>query len=172
MSGRNDDAVWLAFMLKDKYASNFEKDRLKRCVCSKFKRSDREICYVPFERNSGLSYYFFVLEREETDLSSIYSYRTDVFETFNRHKRITGGELNEMLRTANNCQRGYAKQGDLVTVKNGIYRKLHGIVLRQDRSPNKVVVGLKFCFGTVVETFDLLDLEVCGNLFNYLKVLK
>ena len=167
----DSDSVWLAFLLKDKYSSNFEKERLRAGICSGFNRTEDEIYYVPFERNVGLSYYFFVLEKDSEDLRNIYSYRSDAFDVFERQKKITGAELNEMVGSLKKCSSEYAKYGDIVTIRNGMYCKLHGIVLREDRS-GRIVVGLKFCFGTVIETFDLSDVEITGNIFNYMKVLK
>lgn len=172
MSGRKgvDGSTWLAFLLKDKYSSNFEKERLKSGIRREFGRGDEEICYLPFERNVGLSYYFFVRERDrENDLRDIYAYRPDAFEPFDRHRRISGTDLAGMMRCSSGGDRGYAKQGDIVTVRKGVYGGLHGIVLREDRC-GRIVVGFKFCFGTVVESFSLAELEVNGNIFNYLKV--
>lgn len=166
------DDVWLAFLLKDKYSSNFEKERLKSSICAEFNREENEICYIPFERNMGLSYYFFVLEKDkEEDLRNIYSYRSEAFDVFERHKRISGDELNEMMLSLKKKSSEYVKYGDIVNIRNGMYCKLHGIVLREDRF-KKVIVGFKFCFGTVIESFDLVDISIDGNIFNYIKVLK
>ena len=168
----DDDSIWLAFLLKDRFSSNFEKERLRAGICLEMHRDESDICYVPFERNVGLSYYFFVLERDhEMDMHRIYEYRSEAFEPFDRHKRISGRELNDMMRNARQCSRGYVKQGDLVMIRSGIYSKLHGVVLREDRS-GRAMVGMKFCFGTVVEGFDISELEVEGNIFNYMKVLR
>lgn len=164
------DVTWIAFLLKDKYATNFEKARLKGSLCNEFGFSEEDVCYVPFERNVGLSYYFFIKERTPDDMRSIFNSRRDAFAPFESHARISDAGLNDMMRSARQCERGYVKYGDIVTIKRGVYSKLHGIVLRMDRK-DRVLVGLKFCFGTVISPCDEADLEVDGNIFNYIKVL-
>lgn len=163
--------MWIAFLLQDKYASDFEKENLKRDIIKKFNRSEDDICYTPYDYNSGLTYYFFVKEYDkENDLRTIWEYRPYIFEAFNNHIKITEIQLIDMMRQIKNYQHGSIKYGDLVYIKKGCYNKLYGIVLRQNRN-NKYDVGLKFRFGTIVKSFSSDEIKVVDNIFKHIKVL-
>ena len=54
---------WMVFMLKDRYATDFEKSRLRQDIVSALGMDEGDIMYAPFEKGVSLSYYFFVRER-------------------------------------------------------------------------------------------------------------
>lgn len=164
--------VWIAFLLKDKYSSENEKDKLKRQIIKKFKRNNNDVCYISCNQKNGLSYYFFVKEYLQEDLKNIYEFYSSYFSLYSYQAKITENELNEMLKTIDKKEENeIAKFGDFVMINKGKYKKLYGIVLRENRI-GKVQVGLKFCFGQIIQTYDYKDLTSVGNIFNYIKVLK
>lgn len=161
---------WIAFLLKDKCACDAYKEVIKADIMKKFKRKQSDICYSSFDIQSGLSYYFFVKEYGDNDLREIWQSNINNFQPYNSHTKISEQQLFGMLHDVNKCNYGYVKFGDIVLIDKGIYNKLHGIVLRQNRN-GKFDVGLKFCFGSVVQSYDYNDLSVIGNIFNYIKVI-
>lgn len=167
---KKNGSMWIGFLLKDRYATDFEKASLKSEIMENFKLNEDDICYVPFEKYCGLSYYFFVRERDsENDLRDIYLFKKDAFEIYSLHVKITNDELNNCMKSTLKPNRGYVKFGDIVRIESGKYSKLNGIVLRENRN-GKIEVGMRFCFGTIVEQYDSGNLIVTGNIFNYIKV--
>ena len=163
--------MWIAFLLQDRFALDIEKEKLKNDIIKKFNRSEEDICYTPFDYNSGLTYYFFVKQYDkENDLRQIWQSYVYTFQAFNNHIKITETELKDMLRDIKQYQHGMIKQGDLVLIKKGCYNKLYGIVLRENRN-GKYDIGLKFRFGTIVKSFSSEQLKVIDNIFKHIKVL-
>lgn len=161
---------WMVFMLKDRYATDFEKSRLRQDIVSALGMDEGDIMYAPFEKGVSLSYYFFVRERTGDEPREIMEMRGDMFDRGFGCVRITGKELSAMTRDSN-CDRGYVKQGDVVMLKGkDKYGGLYGVVLRVNRN-GKIDVGMKFCFGKVVVQYDKRNLQIMGNVFNYIKVL-
>lgn len=163
--------VWLAFLLQDKYCSDFEKEKLKRNIMKKFNRKEEDICYTSYDINSGMNYYFFVKQNKvENDFKKIWQSYPYIFDSFNNHVKITQTQFYDMMRYVKKCQHGNIGYGDLVLIKKGNYNKLYGIVLRQNRN-KKYDVGLKFRFGTIVKSFSKEQLSVIDNIFKHIKVL-
>ena len=105
--------VWIAFLLKDKYSSENEKDKLKRQVIKKFKRNNNDVCYISCNQKNGLSYYFFVKEYLQDDLKNIYEFYSSYFSLYSYQAKITENELNEMLKTIDKKEENeIAKFGD------------------------------------------------------------
>lgn len=166
----NENQKWIAFLLKDKYSDDDQKEILKTQIIKKFKRKESDICYTSFDIDSGLSYYFFIKQYEENDLRNIWQSNMNYFESYSCHTKIDESQLFKMLHYVDKCNCGYVKFGDVVLIEKGVYNKLYGIVLRQNRN-GKYDVGLKFCFGQVIQSYDSSELSVVGNIFNYIKVL-
>lgn len=163
--------IWIAFLLKDKYAGQNAKQALKNSIINKFNRKQNDIIVIQEQENSALSYYFFVKQYQYDDLSRIYQENNEFFDNFENHVKINEKELKAMLKDLYREENKGIKFGDLVTINKGKYNKLYGIVLRENRTGG-VQVGLKFCFGTKIESYKQEDLTVNGNIFNYIKVLK
>lgn len=162
---------WIAFLLKDKHSSDQDKQNLKKQIINCFNRKQDEVCYISTNSNVGLAYYFFVKEYDcDNDMRNILQSNRDAFQSYDQHTRISQQQLLQMIRDITQCKRGYIKFGDLVKIQSGIYNNLYGIVLRQNRN-NKLDVGIKFCFGSIIQSYDANDLNVIGNIFNYIKVL-
>ncbi len=163
---------WIVFVLKDKCSNDSERENLKNCLMLNFPLRSTDIYYVKSEDCFAFSNFLFVREYDADDLRKILEFRRDAFEAYPMHMRITDAEMTSMVEGINSSRKTVClKHGDIVTIKNGRYSKLYGIVLRECRS-SKVDVGLKFCFGTVTEQYGPEDLNVVGNIFKYLKVLK
>lgn len=166
------DGGWIAFMLKDRFSTNEEKTRLSKEICASLERSEEDVWWVPTDQNGGLGYYLFVRERNaDTDLDAVLSVRRECFENRQCHSRVPSSEMDEMIRQTKRVVVGSVKFGDVVKVRRGTFSNLHGIVLRT-ASVGRVFVGMKFCFGTVVESIEEKNLDLEGNIFNYIKVLK
>ena len=163
---------WLVLVLKDKFSNDSERENLKDCLMLNFPLKSTDIYYVKSEDCFAYSNFLFVREYGSEDLRSILEFKMDAFEPYPMHMRITDEEMAVMVDGIDMSRRAAVpKHGDIVIVKNGKYGKLYGIVLRECRS-SKVDVGFKFCFGTVTEQYKPDELNIVGNLFNYLKVLK
>ena len=163
---------WLVLVLKDKFSNDSERENLKNCLMLNFPLKSTDIYYVKSEDCFAYSNFLFVREYGSEDLRNILEFKRDVFEPYPMHMRITNEEMIGMVEGISmNRKAVLPKHGDIVIVKNGKYGKLYGIVLRECRS-SKVDVGFKFCFGTVTEQYKPDELNIVGNLFNYLKVLK
>ena len=163
---------WIAFMLKDRFSTTEEKRRLSRDICAALGRPDEDVWWIPVDQNAGLGYYIFVRERNpETDMDAVLSVRRECFETRSCHLRIPQEEMDETIRQTKCVVVGSVKFGDIVKIRRGTYSNLHGIVLRE-ATVGKVHVGMKFCFGPVVEPIEEKNLVLEGNIFNYIKVLK
>ena len=169
-----DARKWIVLVLKDRFSNDTERESLKRLVLARFPRlGERDVYYVPYECSFAFCNFLFVRENDpENDLRDMLEVRREAFEPYPSHMRITDGEFARMVDGVDETRRkATVKYGDIVTVRKGTYSKLNGIVLREDRS-GRIDVGLKFCFGTVVERCDVDELVVKGNIFEYLKVLK
>ena len=163
---------WLVLVLKDRFSNDSERENLKNCLMLNFPLKSTDIYYVKSEDCFAYSNFLFVREYGPEDLRSILEFRMDAFEPYPMHMRITDEEMAVMVDGIDMSRKAAVpKHGDIVIVKNGKYGKLYGIVLRECRS-SKVDVGFKFCFGTVTEQYKPDELNIVGNLFNYLKVLK
>lgn len=167
------ECKWIVLVLRDRYANDCERECLKRGIMLNFSLCDDDVYYVPFGDSPVHGNYLFVREHDkENSLRDILEYKRDAFEAYPMHMRITDGEFRSMLDGIESTRHVVeAKHGDIVQVKNGKYRKLYGIVLREDRS-GRIDIGLKFHFGTIVEQMDSSDFEVVGNIFRHLKILR
>lgn len=164
---------WIAFILKDRFAKDSERESLKNDIISKFCLCDDDVHFIPIEMNFAYSNYIFVREHNVDDMRNIYDKRKDAFENYQMHVRITEVEFCNMVESLKEEQfrnKPTIKYGDIVVVKNGKYNKLYGIALRES-NPTKFDIGFKFCFGKVVEQYSAEELNVVGNIFNYLKVI-
>ena len=163
---------WLVLVLKDKFSNDSERENLKNCLMLNFPLKSTDIYYVKSEDCFAYSNFLFVREYGSEDLRSILEFKMDAFEPYPMHMRITDEEMTGLVDGVIMSRKAVLpKHGDIVIVKSGKYVKLYGIVLRECRS-SKVDVGFKFCFGTVTEQYKPDELNIVGNLFNYLKVLK
>lgn len=166
------ESTWLVLVLKTKCCNDAEREQIKSSLLANFKLRADEVYYVHEEDCHAFCNFLFVKEHDEGDLRKYLEFRRDAFEPYPNHMRITGSELDSMVEGIRKNRRTVCvKHGDVVLIKNGRYSKLYGIVLRESRTA-KVEVGLKFCFGVMVEQYNPDELEIVGNLFNYLKVLK
>lgn len=164
--------VWIAFLLKDKYSSDNEKEKLKYEIIKKFKKDKNDVYYFSFHEKNGLSYYFFVKEKNNDDLRKIFDYCNLYFSSYSSQIKIKQHELKKMMNNIDKKEKKeIIKFGDFVKINNGKYNKLYGIVLRKNRL-GKIQVGLNFCFGSIIESYNPKDLISIGNIFNYIKVLK
>ena len=167
----NDDTIWIAFMLRDKYANDLQKNNLKKDIMLKFNRKKEDICYTSCGNDFGSIYYFFVKEYDkENDLRNIHQAYTSHFQSYYYHTRIKEKQLNDLFSSIKKSNEVVAKFGDLVLINKGEYSKLYGIILRQNRN-KKIDVGFKFGFGSVIKSYDISDFTIVGNIFNYIKVL-
>lgn len=173
MNKKNNEQkkIWIAFLLRDKKANEEDKAVLKNNIISKFHKKQSDICYALKNQNQGLYYYFFVKQNYEGQLKSIYQSNKNYFQDFFVHTRITEHQLNEIMRKIQKYNHGYVKFGDFVLINSGRYEKLYGVVLRKNRN-DKIEVGLKFCFGNIIQLYESSELTVVGNIFNHIKVLK
>lgn len=163
--------MWIAFLLQDRFASDIEKENLKKDIMKKFNRNEEDICYIPYDINSGLTYYFFVKQYDSyNDLRQIWQSYIYTFEPLNNHIKITEIQFLDMMRHVKKYQHGVIKYGDLVLIEKGCYNKLYGIVLRQNRNGN-YDIGLKFRFGTIVKSFSIDQIKVIDNIFKHIKVI-
>ena len=173
MENIEESNTWLVLVLKEKYATDADREQLKACLLANFPLKNTDVRFVRKSDENALSNFVFVREyHRDTDLKEILAFRRDYFEAYPVHMRITETELKDMMGGIEEAKKSITvKYGDIVVIKSGIYSKLHGIVLRENRS-SKIEVGMKFCFGTVVEQYSPDELEIKGNIFKYLKVLK
>lgn len=164
---------WLVLVLKDRCANDRERDALRSHLLSAFPLKGDEVRYVPVEDGDAFRNFLFVKEHDPAnDLRDILESRRDAFEPYPSHMRITEAEFDRMLEGIAGMKRKESmKHGDIVGIRKGTYSKLNGIVLRRCRN-GKLEVGMKFCFGTVVMQYDDDELELKGNIFEHLKVLK
>ena len=165
--------MWIALMLKDKYAQNFEKNHLRADLIHAMGYAEDEIICTPFDREQSVSYYFFAVDRPgKNDQFQIMSLKPDVFDPFSKPMRLTDEQVHSFITS---CQESVTPKnigyGDIVFIKAGKYSKLNGIVLRAAPG-GQFDVGLKMCFGKVIETYRPIDLAVVGNIFRFIKVPK
>jgi transcription antitermination factor NusG len=167
---------WLVLMVKDKFARDCDREKIKSQLIKLFGLAIDDVFYVPFAQNNPYSYYVFVKERNSSEnlLSRIFG--TPIGDFLAGYKnckvRITPDEFRRVVRTSKVAPNSDIRFGDFVKIKEGTYSNLYGIVLRESTRKDKVFVGLKFCFGVVVIEYHTGQLETIGNLFNYIKVLK
>lgn len=164
---------WIVMVLKDRHANDLDRSALKESLMGAFGLGNSDVYFVSESEGTALNNFIFVKERDPVnDLRNYLEFRRDMFEPYTSHMRITDKELGDMIDGIGESKRKPpVKHGDIVLIKTGIYSKLYGIVLRENRS-KKVDVGLKFCFGTVTEQFSPNDFDVIGNIFKHLKILK
>ena len=163
---------WLVLVLKDRFSNDPERENLKNCLMLNLPLRSTDIYYASSENCPAYSNFLFVREYGSDDLRSILELKREAFEPYPMHMRITDEEMTGLVDGVIMSRKAVLpKHGDIVIVKSGKYVKLYGIVLRECRS-SKVDVGFKFCFGTVTEQYKPDELNIVGNLFNYLKVLK
>lgn len=160
---------WMILMLREKYNSEKEKENLWDKLCKKYDKKPNEIYMISKQISPGLSYYVFIREIDKETLWKKLCKEKYFLEPF-QYKEVTHKEVMDMTRGIE-CRRDSVRFGDIVKIKSGKYQKLQGIVLRETRSKN-YDVGLKFCFGNVCEEFSEKELEVCGNIFKFIKVNK
>lgn len=158
---------WMCLMLREKYNSEREKEKLWEKLKSIYNKKSGDIYMISRNINSGLSFYVFIREENQPELWQKLCKEKYFSETF-EYQTISNKEVLDMTRGIE-CKRDTVRFGDIVKIKNGKYQKLFGIVLRETRS-KKLNVGLKFCYGTICEEFDENNLETCGNIFKYLKI--
>ena len=133
--------------------------------------NEEDVYYVPFESSFAFSNFLFVKEYCADDLMNVMEYRRDAFEQYPMHMRITDDEFFSMVEGIKaSKKKTVVKYGDIVIAKHGKFSRLHGIVLRESNK-NKIEVGFKFCFGKIIEKYDAEELDVTGNIFDYLKVI-
>ena len=108
----------------------------------------------------------------ETDIDNLWkSLKKDKFiNEYFKYKSITDEEMEEMIKGIEFI-RDDISFGDIVRINDGKFNKLNGIVLR-DKKEEGYLVGFKFCFGTSFITKQASELEIVGNIFNYIKVKK
>lgn len=165
--------MWLVLMVKDKFARDCERRRIKEQLLDLLKLQDNDVFYVPFKLGNPYSYYVFVKERDSGDLQRIFANSiNDCFTGYRNCKaKITNAEFRQIVKSSKVSPNNDIKFGDFVKIKSGTYSDLYGIVLRESPRKNKVYVGMKFCFGVVIEEYHTGELEAIDNLFNYIKVL-
>jgi len=159
--------MWMALMLREKYNSPNEKKELFNRLKSKYGKSSDEIFMISKESNSGLSYYVFI---QEDNMDALFRelQKEKYFLEPVRYLQIPNHEVVEMSMGIEYI-RDEVRFGDIVKIKNGRFKKLYGIVLRELRH-KKIEIGLKFCFGTVYQELGETEYEVVGNIFNYIKI--
>ena len=166
---------WLVLVMKERHSNDSSRETLKRSLVSGFSLREKDVYYAPSDFGFALDGYLFVRDWTEdgSSLRQILDRHGELLEPYPAHMRVSGEEFEHMVEGIRDRMEAQSsvKHGDIVLVKSGTYSKLYGIVLRNCRSA-KVDVGLKFCFGTVTESFLPQELKVVGNIFNYLKVLK
>ena len=167
-SRQSEDERWLALMIRRRRNDDESKSELKSIIMNVLKRPQEDFLYFTERQNSALSWYFFVREREDTDLMRIYEVAKDFLESFDSHSKITGEECRKMFGNAKVVGEEKIGFGDIVRIERGKYRKLFGIVVR-DKRGGFFEVGLKFCYGIEMEVFSRSDLKVFGNVFDYVK---
>ena len=160
---------WMILMLREKYNSEKEKEELWNKLCGHYGKKSNEIYMISKHINPGLSYYVFIKEQDKGGLWKMLSREKYFLEPF-QYKEVSHAEVMDLTRGIE-CKRDTVRFGDIVKIKTGKYQKLLGIVLRETRNKN-YDVGLKFCFGNVCEEMSENDLEVCGNLFKFIKINK
>lgn len=165
--------VWIAFLLKDKYASDFEKRRMRDGLMSQCGYDADDIRYAPFQRGNSISYYFFIRDKGESDpqpMSRLYYECLDAYSS--QGMRLSESDVDTMMSHDDRCRmEAVVKFGDVVRIRTGRYRGLFGIVLRNERKM-AYSIGMKFGFGVVILNCEKVDFTVVDNVFKYIKVPK
>ena len=160
---------WMILMLREKYNSENEKEELWNKLCNHYGKKSSDIYMISKHINPGLSYYVFIKEADKAELWRQLSKEKYFLEPF-QYKEVSNAEVMDLTRGIE-CKRDSVRFGDIVKIKTGKYQKLRGIVLRETRNKN-YDVGLKFCFGIICEEMSEHELEVCGNIFKFIKINK
>ena len=174
MSDGNNEKLWLALMVKDRYAHDFDRQKIKESLLSLLGINEKDVFYAPFKKGNPYSYYVFVREYNRVnDLYAIFnSPLKDCLTGYHNNKvHITNEELKAIAKQCSEIPANDVRFGDFVKINSGVYSGLYGIVIRKSTRKNFVCVGMKFCFGKIVVECHTGDLEQVGNLFKYIKVL-
>lgn len=162
-----NDGLWLTLMLREKYNTDNEKNRIcEELMFRTGKRAD-DIYTVSRNIDLALSYYVFIRLDDFEEKYSVME-ATDGYFDISGSAVISGVELLELTKSVDQS-RGYVKFGDVVLIKNGRYRKLYGVVLRRSGT-DRFSVGIKLCAETVVEDYCENELLTTTNLFKYIKI--
>lgn len=165
---------WNAFMLKDKYASDFEKRRIRDGLVSQYGYGYDDIRYAPFSRGNSVSYYIFIRDTGvDAGIHPMLRFYYDCLDTYScQCMRLSEDDVDKMMNYDDECRmEAVVKFGDIVKIRNGRYRGLYGIVLREERK-SFYTIGLKFGFGTVLIECDKIGFTIIDNVFKYIKVPK
>jgi len=158
---------WIVLLIRDKYNTKNEKERVFNEIKKKYNLSDNDIYSVDKECNLSLSFYVFVKKTKNIDMNNIAFEFNNYFD--NRGTAIiTDDELLNMTRGIT-TYRGYIKFGDIVLIRSGIYKKLYGVVVRKS-DKNMLSVVIKLCFATLCVEYKESEIEVIGNIFKYIKI--
>lgn len=158
---------WCVVELKNKYSKDTSRKQFYKRLKQFYGICTKNIFMNADSYNEGMNYYVFICTNDKRQLWE--RLKTDKFvETAFGCNEISDEQMKSM-RTGLQGVREQIGFGDIVKLRNGTYNKLYGIVLRQ-RNDNKFQIGLKFCYGVRVEMKDGNDLQIVGNIFNFLKV--
>ena len=158
---------WYVFQIKNRYSKDIFLKQFYRKLKDVYDISSKDIFLNIDAQNEGMNHYVFINTQNCSQLWE--KLRGDKFiqAQFGYHQ-IKDKEMMDMRNDVQSIreQIGF---GDIVKIKSGKYNKLYGIVLRQ-RSAGRYQVGLKFCCGVKIELQQSKDLQIVGNIFQYIKV--
>lgn len=160
---------WYVFELRQKYVGQTSRKQFYDRLRNLYKKQKQQIYICLNEKNIGMNYYVFVYVEDIVDFWKILRKDKCINEQYG-YNSVQESQIN-LLRQDIQYIREQISFGDIVKILYGKYSKLYGIVLRQ-RQNNTYQIGLKFCHGVYTQIIKGNQLQIVGNIFNYLKVSK
>lgn len=161
--------MWYVFQLRQKYTRQTSRKQFYQRLRNYYNKSKEDIYISLTQKNIGMNYYVFIRQESILDFWKIIKRDKCINEQYG-YKQITDSQINQMRKDIQYIreQIGF---GDIVKILQGKYSKLYGLVLRQ-RQNNTYEIGLKFCNGIKTQIIKGTQLQITGNIFNYIKVYK
>lgn len=161
--------MWYVFQLRQKYTRQTSRKQFYQRLRTYYNKSKEDIYISLTQKNIGMNYYVFIRQESILDFWKIIKRDKCINEQYG-YKQITDSQINQMRKDIQYIreQIGF---GDIVKILQGKYSKLYGLVLRQ-RQNNTYEIGLKFCNGIKTQIIKGTQLQITGNIFNYIKVYK
>lgn len=160
---------WYVFELRQKYTGQTSRKQFYDRLRNLYNKQKQHIYMCLSEKNIGMNYYVFVYEEDIISFWKTLRKDKSINEQYG-YNRVLETQIN-LLRQDIQYIREQISFGDVVKILQGKYSKLYGIVLRQ-RQNNTYQIGLKFCHGVCTEIIKGNQLQIVGNIFNYVKVSK
>lgn len=158
---------WYVLQLKHRYSKDTSRKQFYNRLRQRYKFCSKDIFMSIDNYNDGMNHYVFLYSPTKEQLKQKLLGDKYIEQTFGINE-ITNQQMMDMRKGLEGLREDICF-GDVVMVKNGIYNKLYGIVLRE-RNEGRYQIGLKFCYGVKISLQQCKDLQVVGNIFNHLKV--